>query len=47
MRFIRAIMRFFCSGGRLARYHEQTRRIREGNLTGLRSGFLIFSEKGD
>lgn len=46
MRFIRAAMRFFCGGGRLVRYHEQTRRIREVNLAGLRSGFLIFSEKG-
>ena len=46
MRFIRAITRFFCGGGRLTRYHERVQRVRELNLTGLRSGFLIFSEKG-
>ena len=46
MRFIRAIMRLCCGGGRLMRYHERVQRVREVNLTGLRSGFLIFSEKG-
>ena len=46
MRFIRAILRIFCGGGRLVCCREQTRRIREANLAGLRGGFLIFSEKG-